>query len=161
MRAALLANDQLRLEMARGAVFGGFLEGAIDFRPTYKFDARDKAVYDLSEKRRVPAYTDRVLWRRCDAVALKAYASCDELRTSDHRPVHAEFDVGYDAAPDGGRAAGGVDGSRERALWQTASAHSPLPGRSTSSGGASSGGASPAPSRATPQAQQSAMCAIL
>ena len=162
MRAALLANDQLRLEMARGAVFGGFLEGAIDFRPTYKFDARDKAVYDLSEKRRVPAYTDRVLWRRCDAVALKAYASCDELRTSDHRPVHAEFDVGYDAAPDGGGVPPEVSMVRGSARFGNGvGTHSPLPGRSTSSGGASSGGASPAPSRATPQAQQSAMCAIL
>jgi hypothetical protein len=64
MRAVLLNNDQLRCEMRAGRVFsGGWREGEISFRPTYKFDRRQPDLYDQSEKRRIPAYTDRVLWR--------------------------------------------------------------------------------------------------
>ena len=62
-RAVMLANDQLRAAMASGAAFGRFAEGDIRFRPTYKFDKKVHESYDLSEKRRIPAYTDRVLWR--------------------------------------------------------------------------------------------------
>ena len=62
-RAVLLANDQLRTQMASGAAFGEFCEGAIHFRPTYKYDKKQNEMYDLSEKLRIPAYTDRVLWR--------------------------------------------------------------------------------------------------
>ena len=35
---ALLREDQLVLEMTRGTVFSEFAEGAIDFKPTYKYD---------------------------------------------------------------------------------------------------------------------------
>jgi hypothetical protein len=62
-RAVLLANDQLRAQMASGAAFGEFCEGAIHFRPTYKYDKKQNERYDLSAKLRIPAYTDRVLWR--------------------------------------------------------------------------------------------------
>ena len=42
MRAVPLSNDQLRQQMALGKVFAGFTEGAIRFRPTYKFDSKNK-----------------------------------------------------------------------------------------------------------------------
>ncbi len=109
--AVLLANDQLQRERAAGRAFAGFEEGDIAFRPTYKFDrvrvAAEEDAYDTSEKRRVPAYTDRVLWRAREPrdVELVRYGSVSEVRTSDHRPVVAELRVNYDAgsAPPPGR----------------------------------------------------------
>jgi hypothetical protein len=49
-------------ERAAGKVFQGFHEMSIDFAPTYKFDVGTHE-YDSSEKNRVPAWTDRILWR--------------------------------------------------------------------------------------------------
>ena len=43
--------------------FKGFNEGDTLFAPTYKYDLFCND-YDTSEKCRVPAWTDRVLWRR-------------------------------------------------------------------------------------------------
>lgn len=37
-------------------IFHGFLEGRINFKPTYKFDV-NKDVYDTSSKLRIPSYT--------------------------------------------------------------------------------------------------------
>lgn len=44
-------------------VFRGFIEGKLDFAPTYKYDLFSED-YDTSEKCRTPAWTDRVLWKR-------------------------------------------------------------------------------------------------
>ena len=97
-RAVLLANDQLRRQMSEGCAFAGYSEGEIRFRPTYKFDSKAPTEYDRSEKRRVPAYTDRVLYRG-GSVELLRYVACDSLLTSDHRPVTAEFRLLYQPLP--------------------------------------------------------------
>ncbi|KAJ8275588.1 hypothetical protein COCON_G00073400 [Conger conger] len=116
---ALTAGDQLVDQKNAGHVFRGFIEGKIDFPPTYKYDLFSDD-YDTSEKCRTPAWTDRVLWKRrkwnfdrsaeemnvvaaisnedgkqqhpwCPG-ALKYYGRA-ELKTSDHRPVVAIMDV--------------------------------------------------------------------
>ncbi|XP_012937640.1 synaptojanin-1 [Aplysia californica] len=100
---ALQEMDQLNAQRAQGNAFKGFNEGKTDFAPTYKYDTFSDD-YDTSEKCRTPAWTDRVLWRvkrlsedddpeeREKQVKLLLYARA-ELRTSDHRPVMALFDV--------------------------------------------------------------------
>ncbi|NXT94584.1 SYNJ1 protein, partial [Anhinga rufa] len=100
-------------------IFRGFLEGKINFAPTYKYDLFSDD-YDTSEKCRTPAWTDRILWRRRkwpfdrsaeDLDLLNASFHDDsnvpytwnpgtllhygraELKTSDHRPVVALIDI--------------------------------------------------------------------
>uniref|UniRef100_A0A8C7I8U5 Synaptojanin-1 n=1 Tax=Oncorhynchus kisutch TaxID=8019 RepID=A0A8C7I8U5_ONCKI len=116
---ALTAGDQLVDQKNQGLVFRGFIEGNLDFAPTYKYDLFSDD-YDTSEKCRTPAWTDRCLWKRrkwnFDKTAeemnmvgpvgeaeeqqqypwspgeLKYYGRA-ELKTSDHRPVMAVMDI--------------------------------------------------------------------
>ena len=54
----------LQISQKDNKCFKGFLEGDITFAPTYKYDLFSDD-YDTSEKSRIPAWTDRVLfWRR-------------------------------------------------------------------------------------------------
>uniref|UniRef100_A0A8C7IBX8 phosphoinositide 5-phosphatase n=1 Tax=Oncorhynchus kisutch TaxID=8019 RepID=A0A8C7IBX8_ONCKI len=111
---ALTAGDQLVDQKNQGLVFRGFIEGNLDFAPTYKYDLFSDD-YDTSEKCRTPAWTDRCLWKRrkwnfdktgergrlgvrsmsgpshCPG-ELKYYGRA-ELKTSDHRPVMAVMDI--------------------------------------------------------------------
>eukprot|EP00250_Pteridium_aquilinum_P034475 c7644_g1_i1 orf=582-2444(-) len=90
---ALLAKDQLRHEMERGHIFDGWQEGLITFAPTYKhaFNS-NRYVGDgvkPGEKRRTPAWCDRILWR---GKGLKQVSyRREELTLSDHRPLTAVF----------------------------------------------------------------------
>ncbi|KAI0321997.1 SacI homology domain-containing protein [Amylostereum chailletii] len=85
---ALLAADQLKYAIDTGAAFSGYLEGPILFRPTYRYDLGTDN-YDTSEKMRIPAWTDRVLYRG-SRLDLSAYSRA-ELKGSDHKPVFALF----------------------------------------------------------------------
>lgn len=60
---SILANDQLKKQQEEGNVFKNFIEGPINFAPTYKYDLFSDD-YDTSEKCRAPAWTDRVLFKR-------------------------------------------------------------------------------------------------
>ncbi|KAF8269062.1 SacI homology domain-containing protein [Lactarius quietus] len=84
----LLAADQLNYVMSSGAAFSGYVEGPILFRPTYRYDVGTDN-YDTSEKMRIPAWTDRVLYRG-NKLDQSIYSRA-ELRGSDHRPVYAAF----------------------------------------------------------------------
>ena len=96
-----------RQQMGSGAVFQGFAEGEIAFRPTYKFDKRQPQLYDQSEKQRIPAYTDRVLWRPSPAHDWPPGAPVPLWRAAE------DDDDGAAAAADGAAAAapGGPTGS--------------------------------------------------
>jgi hypothetical protein len=87
--AALRNNDQLLNEQSRGNVFQGFREGKIRFNPTYKFDPGTDT-YDTSSKQRIPAWTDRILYKTLDdevrtRLRLCNYDSQGSLNCSDHK----------------------------------------------------------------------------
>lgn len=107
--------------MALGRVFRGMREGPITFRPTYKFDkaSPNPFAYDSSEKRRVPAWCDRVFFRGSpvfpspepmaserdpwsaldeipsDAVLVRCheYSCWPDVCDSDHKPVYSLLEV--------------------------------------------------------------------
>lgn len=98
----LLQSEQLTVQKKDGKVFDGYLEGEINFPPTYKYDMNSDD-YDTSEKCRIPAYTDRVLFRR-NLINGEPFATHEdygqilyygraELKSSDHRPVSAVVEI--------------------------------------------------------------------
>lgn len=139
---ALRAHDQLLSAIRTGASFDGFSEAALDFAPTYKYDIGTD-VFDTSEKKRPPAWCDRVLWRvlapavpsprevapsgaasppsvppprlRC-----VSYDRHDE-RTSDHRPVSSELDLLVARSDEAERARVAADISRSLDAWENSS----------------------------------------
>ncbi|OJT02321.1 hypothetical protein TRAPUB_7161 [Trametes pubescens] len=89
----LVIHDQLRKEMKfnRGFRLRTFSEGPLNFVPTYKYDRRTDE-FDSSEKARVPAWCDRVLWRALvpERVTQLHYRRW-EANVSDHRPISSAF----------------------------------------------------------------------
>ncbi|RNF17903.1 endonuclease/Exonuclease/phosphatase [Trypanosoma conorhini] len=98
IRFVLADCDQLNIERAKGLVFRRFREGKLFFRPTYKYEI-EQDVYNYTNKTdRRPAYCDRVLYKkgresRAGKVKISLYTDVPQVRTSDHRPVVAIFDV--------------------------------------------------------------------
>lgn len=88
----LLERDQLMLSRKRNPGFRlrAFAEKPITFAPTYKYDVGTDN-YDTSEKRRSPAWCDRILYKSLGKVKCEEYRRWDQLRVSDHRPVSARF----------------------------------------------------------------------
>ena len=91
----LLSHDQLNKQMQSNPQFKlrNFREPPITYAPTYKYDRRTDN-YDTSEKRRTPAWCDRILSRtvhlaRVNNLHYKRY----EVNVSDHRPISAAFEV--------------------------------------------------------------------
>ncbi|KAJ7562619.1 hypothetical protein O6H91_03G077500 [Diphasiastrum complanatum] len=116
----LLGKDQLRTEMTAGRVFQGMREGAINFPPSYKFDKGYQYVqgYDSSEKRRVPAWCDRVLFRDSFSgtesrkgselshpvmASVIGYNSCMEVADSDHKPIWCMLNIDLAAVDEAAR----------------------------------------------------------
>jgi len=90
---SLLVHDQLSKEMKTNIRLRSFMEGPITFPPTYKYDLHSTE-YDTSEKRRIPAWCDRVLWRARDATRVEQlHYRRYEPDISDHRPISAAFRV--------------------------------------------------------------------
>ncbi|KAF4555157.1 Endonuclease/Exonuclease/phosphatase-like protein 1 [Elsinoe fawcettii] len=87
----LLERDQLLLSRKRNPAFRLrlFQEMPISFAPTYKYDVGTTR-YDTSDKKRSPAWCDRVLFRGLGRIKCTEYRRW-EVHTSDHRPVSAHF----------------------------------------------------------------------
>ncbi|KAL7164927.1 hypothetical protein ACSBR2_040758 [Camellia fascicularis] len=89
----LLNSDQLSKELCNGHVFNGWKEGAITFPPTYKYEINsDRFVGENpkeGEKKRSPAWCDRILWLG-KGIKQLSYSRAD-IRLSDHRPVNSNF----------------------------------------------------------------------
>ncbi|KAJ3055090.1 hypothetical protein HK097_011532, partial [Rhizophlyctis rosea] len=77
--------DQLLQQMSTNPSFGlrGFREGPLSFAPTFKYDPGTDR-YDTSEKRRIPAWCDRILYR--GSISQSSYIRF-EAKISDHRPI--------------------------------------------------------------------------
>ncbi|CDH48521.1 domain-containing protein [Lichtheimia corymbifera JMRC:FSU:9682] len=101
----LIVADQLTIERKDGRAFSMFEEGKLNFQPTYKYDAGTN-MYDSSAKRRAPAWTDRILWRKDriqpstrndvtqqPTIKLIRYDSCMDMLLSDHKPVYAHMEI--------------------------------------------------------------------
>ncbi|XP_074869480.1 inositol polyphosphate 5-phosphatase K isoform X2 [Carettochelys insculpta] len=104
----LWGKDQLNMAKKKEAFLQEFIEGPLQFKPTYKFNLHSD-VYDTSEKKRKPAWTDRILWRvknlsqhpsegrelsereQTISVILNNYVSHMNYGISDHKPVTGTF----------------------------------------------------------------------
>ncbi|KAH6786163.1 Endonuclease/exonuclease/phosphatase family protein [Perilla frutescens var. hirtella] len=104
----LREKDQLRAEMKSGKVFQGMREALVRFPPTYKFERGKPGLggYDSGEKKRIPAWCDRVLYRdnrsnptdecslECPVVAsIFQYEARMDVTESDHKPVRCKLNV--------------------------------------------------------------------
>ncbi|XP_057425300.1 type IV inositol polyphosphate 5-phosphatase 11 isoform X2 [Lotus japonicus] len=98
----LHGKDQLLQEAGRGQIFDGFCEGRLSFKPTYKYN-KGSSNYDTSYKVRVPAWTDRILFKIEDEndveATLHSYDSMDEIYGSDHKPVKAHLCLRHHQLP--------------------------------------------------------------
>ncbi|KAE8698108.1 Type I inositol 1,4,5-trisphosphate 5-phosphatase 2 [Hibiscus syriacus] len=89
----LLNSDQLHKELCSGRIFDGWKEGVIDFPPTYKYEIHSDRYVGVipkeGEKKRSPAWCDRILW---SGIGIKQLCyQRAEIRLSDHRPVSSMF----------------------------------------------------------------------
>ncbi|KAM0067202.1 putative phosphoinositide 5-phosphatase [Helianthus debilis subsp. tardiflorus] len=104
----LREKDQLYIEMKAGIVFQGMHEAVITFPPTYKFERHQLGLagYDFGEKKRIPAWCNRVLYRdnrldssdtcslNCPVVSsVLQYEACMDVTDGDHKPVRCIFSV--------------------------------------------------------------------
>ena len=75
-----------------------FMEAGINFEPTFKFkDNTDEYKYD--NENHIPSWTDRILYKIKDPrkirfdVGIKEYNSMMNVKSSDHKPVYAVFNI--------------------------------------------------------------------
>lgn len=105
----LLERDQLLVARRRNPAFRlrAFEELPIEFQPTYKYDVGTDT-YDTSEKRRSPAWCDRLLYRGREGRVRQLDYRRHEVRVSDHRPVSGRFRFTVKA----------VDRARRGEVWE-------------------------------------------
>ncbi len=121
----LLSFDELNREIASGRVLNGFTPLQPAFPPTFKrtreqvikhtYDNGDisfqfgrgqssAAVKVFYDPKRIPSYTDRILYKSLPAFAgcLKPrfFMSCEGCTSSDHKPVQAGFELNLSGGSD-------------------------------------------------------------
>nr|XP_039266862.1 inositol polyphosphate 5-phosphatase K-like [Styela clava] len=100
--SVLWDKDQLKKHKKVHDLLAEFEEGTLDFDPTYKYDPGTDT-YDTSEKKRKPAWTDRILWRVHPEIRTSAppftislidesFKNHKTFQQSDHKPVTGEFE---------------------------------------------------------------------
>ena len=93
----LLAKDQLSIARSNGAAFSELNENLPNFPPSYRFKV-GSSVYDT---KRVPAWTDRILFKANVAnydnyklsINQHSYTSLQDFTQSDHKPVCSNFTI--------------------------------------------------------------------
>ncbi|KAF6149482.1 hypothetical protein GIB67_011383 [Kingdonia uniflora] len=92
----LVEKDQLVRELRKGRVFDGWIEGALDFPPTYKYEFNSSKYCgeDPKDGRRIPSWCDRIL-SFGKGMRLLSYKR-NEHMLSDHRPVTAIYKADVD-----------------------------------------------------------------
>eukprot|EP00456_Euglypha_rotunda_P028891 TRINITY_DN22745_c0_g1_i4.p1 TRINITY_DN22745_c0_g1~~TRINITY_DN22745_c0_g1_i4.p1 ORF type:complete len:292 (-),score=43.92 TRINITY_DN22745_c0_g1_i4:9-884(-) len=96
----LFSYDQLAKEMKEKRVFVGFNEGSPwKFPPTFKVKRGMTRQY---VEERSPAWCDRILWRSFEGYVADqtSYNSCEQITTSDHKPVFSVFNLPFFRLPD-------------------------------------------------------------
>eukprot|EP00300_Choanocystis_sp_HF-7_P011280 c17388_g1_i1.p1 GENE.c17388_g1_i1~~c17388_g1_i1.p1 ORF type:complete len:386 (+),score=78.54 c17388_g1_i1:169-1158(+) len=93
----LLEFDQLTQEHMIGNVLSGFQLAPVDFAPTFKVTRQIELGHMTYNDQRIPSWCDRVLWKSMpaleDNIRLVSFQSVPVVRTSDHIPVQARFDI--------------------------------------------------------------------
>lgn len=87
--SSLLDYDTLKDEKDKGRILDQYLEGKIDFPPTYKID---EETGDYVEDRK-PSYTDRIFISKSTYAKINNYQSYLNITLSDHRPVVSDFEI--------------------------------------------------------------------
>jgi hypothetical protein len=105
----LLDRDQLLASRRKNPSFRlrAFNEMPITFAPTYKYDVGTDN-YDSSEKKRSPAWCDRLLYRGVGRIKQVEYRR-HEVRVSDHRPVSGLFKMRVKT----------IDPERRTTVWES------------------------------------------
>ena len=88
----LLDHDQLLTQRRKNPGFRlrPFSEPPLTFAPTYKYNVGSEE-YDTSEKKRTPAWCDRIYYRGAIGKIVPVMYRRHEVYASDHRPVTGAF----------------------------------------------------------------------
>jgi hypothetical protein len=104
----LLEHDQLLAQRRKNPGFRlrPFSEAAVTFAPTYKYNVGSEE-YDTSEKKRTPAWCDRIYYRGAIGKIVPMVYRRHEVYASDHRPVTGAFVASVKS----------VDPARKQRVW--------------------------------------------
>ncbi|KAG1769780.1 DNase I-like protein [Suillus occidentalis] len=85
----------LKTAIASGKAFAEFSEHAITHMPSYRYASNTSADSLGYDRKRKPAWTDRILHMSAPGVPItqRSYCSHPQITMSDHRPVSADFDL--------------------------------------------------------------------
>ena len=92
----LIKRDQLKRSISENIEFSNILEEEIQFLPTYKYDLNSN-LYDTSEKKRIPSYTDRIIYIINNNNKLPIINNYNRIENkfSDHRAVYLKMLINF------------------------------------------------------------------